>query len=525
MDAKFVYFNVLFVCIVLLWHCSVEADHVSCSPRYFGHGSVVCVCNATYCDTVEPNTRLPRQTFARYQSTQAGDRFKKSTGKFDPMHIEKIVLYVFRTNQTRYQNIKGFGGAFTDAAGINIDSLSTKAQDNLLRSYFHSSGIEYNVARVPMASCDFSTREYSYDDTANDFNLTKFSLAPEDLKYKIPFLQKALSLGRPVRVFGSPWSAPAWMKTDQSMTGKGSLIGEPGGKYFKTWALYFAKFIEAYASHNISIWGLTAQNEPSDGRIKNFTFQAMGWTAEQQRDFIIKDLGPLLEERGHGSVDLMILDGQRALMPYWTFVVLSDPAAQKYVSGIAVHWYTDRLVPPSFLDDTHGQFPEQYIFGTEACVDGIPGSPLKAVRLGDWSRAESYARDILEDLGHWVTGWTDWNIALNMEGGPNWVRNFVDSPIIVNAETDEFYKQPMFYALGHFSKFLPPGSTRISLSVYGSTALKCEGFLLQDNSVVIILLNMSDDDVTLSVFDAEIGSINGNVVPAHSIQTVIYWIS
>ena len=118
-----------------------------------------------------------------------------------------------------------------------------------------------------MASCDFSTRIYTYDDNPGDFNLTNFNLALEDLNYKIPVIQAALSQSkREVKLFGSPWSAPAWMKNSNSTVG-GQLIGLAGNKYHKTWAEYFVKFLEAYKNNGIKLWGVTVENEPSAGYV------------------------------------------------------------------------------------------------------------------------------------------------------------------------------------------------------------------------------------------------------------------
>ena len=155
----------------------------------------------------------------------------------------------------------------TDAAAINIKSLSTALQDHLINSYYSPNGIEYNIGRVPMASCDFSTRIYTYDDVAGDFNLSHFSLAPEDVNLKIPVINTALKRSkREVKLFGSPWSAPAWMKTSNSTVG-GELIGKAGDKYHKTWAEYFVKFLDAYKMNGINFWGITVENEPGAGYI------------------------------------------------------------------------------------------------------------------------------------------------------------------------------------------------------------------------------------------------------------------
>ena len=154
-----------------------------------------------------------------------------------------------------------------DAATINIKKLSDTLQEYLINSYFSSSGIEYNIGRIPMASCDFSTRIYTYDDTPEDFNLQNFKLASEDLNYKIPVIKAALEKSkRDIQLCGSPWSAPAWMKTSNSTIG-GVLIGDAGNNYHKTWASYFVKFLDSYKENGIKLWGLTVENEPFAGYV------------------------------------------------------------------------------------------------------------------------------------------------------------------------------------------------------------------------------------------------------------------
>lgn len=518
--------NILYVCyndslwfllIVLVLNCS--SDNIPCSYRSFGYSSYVCVCNATYCDTVEPNLPL-KSGYAVYTSTKDGQRLDKTQGKFEFSATSKFVFTI--NKNVKYQTMIGFGGAFTDAAGINIASLSSAAQDYLLMSYYSPRGIEYTLGRIPMASCDFSTHPYSYDDIPGDFMLQNFSLAEEDTKYKIPYILAAQKMSiRNILLFGSPWSAPAWMKTNQNMTGNGTLIGVPGGKYYKTWAQYFVRFVQEYSKYGINLWGLTGQNEPSDGYLPNFRFQAMGWTPVQQRDFIALDLGPALEKAGLQHIKLMVLDDARFLLPYWAEEVFSSPDVVKFVSGIAVHWYEDFVTPVIALSSTHQKFPDKFILATEACA-GSQAWDTEKVILGSWERAESYAHDILEDVNNWVAGWTDWNIALDMQGGPNWVKNFVDSPIIVNAQKNEFYKQPMFYAMGHFSKFILPGSTRIETQGSDVKDLFMSSFIQGDNSVAVVILNRSDEGGIVSLHDPDLGYINLSFSP-HSIQTVIWW--
>ncbi|XP_078314171.1 lysosomal acid glucosylceramidase-like [Crassostrea virginica] len=522
-----VVFTTLLSVLTLSAH-SIRQRHLGsngCMLKAFGENAFVCVCNSTYCDTVE-NTEPQKASngeYSLYLSDNTGKRLLHSYGSTSKQ--AKGIEILVNVNAT-FQSIIGFGGAFTDAAGINIQSLSANTQRNLLASYYSTEGIEYTLGRIPMASCDFSTHPYSYDDNEGDFNLTKFSLTLEDKKYKIPIIQAVMgTYKRNLTLFGSPWSAPAWMKTNKNMTGKGSLIGQPGGQYFKTWAMYFVKFLKAYSEVGIPIWGVTGQNEPTDGFFTNFPFQAMGWTPEMQRDFIVKDLGPALQQNSLGHVKIMILDDARVQLPYWAEQVFSSEEARKYVSGIAVHWYEDFITPSLALASTHKKFPDKFLLATEACAGSMPWD-IPKVALGSWKRGEDYAHDIIQDLNNFVSGWTDWNIALDMEGGPNWVKNFVDSPVIVNAKTDEFYKQPMFYVLGHFSKFVLPDSVRIQL--VPSQGLPKDVYVVAfqrpDKAIVCVLLNKSGNTASLALRDPSTGYINIDLA-AHTIQTVLWWSS
>ncbi|XP_010130049.1 PREDICTED: glucosylceramidase-like, partial [Buceros rhinoceros silvestris] len=167
-----------------------------CSPKYFGRDAMVCVCNATYCDTLDPVVLPAPGTYVKYESSKVGKRMERSEG---------------------------------NAAALNVFSLPEAAQDHLLRSYFSEEGLEYNLVRLPMASCDFSLHAYTYDDVPFDYEL-------------LPLLPRAAAMRtRPLSLCASPWTSPAWMKTSESFVGKGTLKGQAGDKYHKTWANYFVR--------------------------------------------------------------------------------------------------------------------------------------------------------------------------------------------------------------------------------------------------------------------------------------------
>uniref|UniRef100_H3AB74 Glucosylceramidase n=1 Tax=Latimeria chalumnae TaxID=7897 RepID=H3AB74_LATCH len=503
-----------------LFSVSVTPGEKPCAPLNFGQSSVVCVCSATYCDTLDPLKIPSVGSYIAYETNKAGKRVEGMKGAIQKNITDPGLKFTLNTAK-RYQRIKGFGGTVTDAAADNILSLTPATQQNLLRSYFSEEGIEYNVIRVPMASCDFSARVYTYDDSPGDFDLKNFSLAMEDLELKIPVIQQALKLSkRPIHLFASPWTAPSWLKTNNAAIGKGTLKGEPGDKYHKTWANYFVRFLDEYAKFNLTFWAVTTENEPTAGFFTNYSFQCLGFTPEHMRDFIVSDLGPALKGSNHKDVQLMLLDDQRLLLPYWAKVVLNDANVAQYIHGIAVHWYFDSFVPArATLGATHELFPDYYLFATEACTGTFPWD--RGVQLGSWERGCAYSHDIIEDLNYYVTGWTDWNIALNLKGGPNWVENFVDSPVIVDPSKDVFYKQPMFYHMAHFSKFIPEDSQRVGLDASKDTELETVTFLCPDGAAVLVVLNQSPVDVKFAIWDPEVGYID-SISPADSIKTFLW---
>ncbi|CAL8109725.1 unnamed protein product [Orchesella dallaii] len=508
-----------FLAFLVVFIAPLVLGSLPCSPIDFGRGSIVCECNATYCDTVDPINQVELGKYMQVFSDKSGARFAISEGSFSdvapPENSTAVKVTIDRN--VKYQEILGFGGAFTDAAGISIASLSQPLQEAILKQYFDGEiGLNYSIARVPMAGTDFSTRTYSYNDVENDTSLSSFSLEPEDLQVKIPYVQMAKLLQPNLRLYASPWSAPKWMKTNNEFYGMGSLKPE----YYQVWANYFVKFLESYAEHNITFWAVTAQNEPTDGNIPGFSFNCMGWTSSEQRDWIKNNLGPTLANSSHSDVKIIMLDDQRIQILNWTRTVLSDPDAEKYVSGIGLHWYVDALVSPAALDVAHSEFPNKFMLGTEACAGALPLE--ESVVLGSWERAEMYASDIITDLNHWVTGWVDWNIALNMTGGPNWAHNEVDSPLIVDEYMDVFYKQPMFYALGHFSKFIPAGSIRIHHETGSFAGLEILTCLRPDGQIAVVILNlMTENAVELQLTDSERGNMELLIAP-DSIYTLVY---
>ena len=462
-------------------------------------------------------------------SDEVGQRFEPTILHFDSNVPGDLTdrLTIDRANSSHlFQHILGWGGAFTDSAGINIASLSGPAQNWLLRSYYEDTGLDYNIGRTNIGGCDFSNRTYTYDDVPGDVALNFFELQEEDLVYKIPYMIEAKTIKNTIKYFASPWTAPPWMKDNNDYSGQGHLLPNLYG----VWAEYFVKFLDEYKVRGVEFWGLTPQNEPEDGNIPDFSFNCMGWNTTTMLNFIANYLGPTLELAGYGDIDIIMHDDQRPYVHHWAQEILSDPRARSYVKGIGLHWYIDEVIQTANpLDTTHADFPDHYLFYTEACTGAYPTQFDPPVSLGNWHRAERYLRNILTDLNHWVVGWTDWNLALDLDGGPNWADNPVDAPIIVNATSDEFYKQPMFYALGHVSRYLSEGSFRIAVEDIDGTVgdeaglnLLWAGVKRIDDGVAVTFLNEDDVAKTVNVVDAELGFVQLDIGPK-SFTSIVYW--
>ncbi|KAF2350112.1 Glycosyl hydrolase family 30 TIM-barrel domain [Trinorchestia longiramus] len=506
------------VCLIA-FACFASAQ--DCNRQWFGGESFVCACSGSSCDYLgDVSPPSDTSSYVIVSSDRDDARFAIGSGGMDGQESgEGTVVRVEPDNKR--QTMLGFGGAFTDSTGINVMAMSAESQESWLKSYFAPEGIRYSLCRVPIAGTDFSTRMYSYDDVAGDVNLDNFALAEEDYSYKLPLLRRALELvsgTSTLNIFGSPWAPPGWMKENGVANGQGGLLPEMWGPYSN----YLVKFISSYRDEGVPIWGITTQNEPMTG-FMDWPWNTCAWTAEDQRDWIKTNLGPTMVDAGYDDVKIMVLDHNREYLPDYPATILADPDTYNYVDGTAVHWYSDTTDYPDKLDSIHDMYPDKFILYTESCEGFTPDGDGNIV-LGSWGSAQNYVVNILDDVNHYSTGWVDWNMALDQKGGPTWVSNFVNSPTIVNAAEDTFYKQPMFYAMGHFSRFVLPGDVAVNSFIDGGDgSIRAAAFLHGDNNIVVVLLSMADNAQTVTIQPHTGTDLYANVlVPAKSLHTVLF---
>lgn len=415
---------------------------------------------------------------------------------------------IFLNPGKKFQTMLGIGGALTDAAAETFARLTPDKQEQVLNAYFDpTSGIGYTLARTNINSCDFSSGSYTYVE-ANDSLLTTFDIA-HDQQYKIPLIKRAQEkVNNQLTLFASPWSPPAWMKDNQDMLHGGKLVP----RHYPHWANYFVKFIQAYEAHGIPVWGLSVQNEPMARQI----WESCIFTAEEERDFIKKFLGPTLQKNGLGGKKIIAWDHNRDLIYQRAQLLLDDPEAASYIWGIGFHWYEDWSGGKPMYDNVnlvHEAWPDKKLFFTEGC-----NGKFNDTRYDDWSLGERYGESMIHDFNAGTVGWTDWNILLDEHGGPNHVGNFCFAPIHGNTATNELIFTNSYYYIGHFSKFIRPGAQRIHASSSRSNLLTT-AFQNTDGSLAAVVMNPTDKKVTYQVW------INNQTVTTislpHSISTII----
>ena len=416
---------------------------------------------------------------------------------------------VFVDPSKTFQSFMGIGGALTDASAETFAKLPKDKQQEILQAYFNvKKGIGYTLARTNIQSCDFSSASYSYV-KEGDKDLKTFSI-DHDKQFRIPFIKQAISAaGGKLTLFASPWSPPAFMKTNNDVLHGGKLKPD----YYQSWANYYPKFIKAYEKEGIPVWGISIQNEP----MATQTWESCVYTAEEERDFLKNYLGPTMKKEGLEDKKIIVWDHNRDLVYQRASTLLSDPEAAKYAWGVGFHWYADWSGGEQVYDNikrVKEAFPNKNIMLTEAC-----NYPFKKDKLNDWKLGETYGRSMINDFNNGSVGWTDWNVLLDEQGGPNHVGNFCFAPVHADTKTGEITYTNAYYYIGQFSKFIRPGAKRI-ISASSRSPLLTTAFKNENGKVAVVVMNQSYYKINYFLW------IAGKAAPVtslpHSIETLVF---
>ena len=369
--------------------------------------------------------------------------------------------------QKQFQEILGFGAAFTDASCYIFSQLSEETREQLFHDLFHPSQLGLSVCRTCIGASDYSTEMYSFDEGEPDPDLKRFSIE-HDRKYFLPALQHARKVNPELFLFSSPWSPPGWMKANGSMLG-----GSMRKKYFKAYAQYFLKFLQEYAEAGVPIQAITSQNEvdtDQDGRMP-----ACLWGQEYEIEFVGKHLGPLLKSNGIPT-KIWLLDHNYNL---WGRVIceLDDPEVRKHSNAIAWHGYAGAADMMSRVHDAH---PDVELYWTEGGPDYT--APDYATDWAEWGRTFT---EVLRNSCQSITGW---NLALDERGRPNIGPFSCGGLVTVQSQTREITRSGQYWAFMHFSRMIRRGARRFDSqgALQDVSHVACEN---RDGHKVLVLTN------------------------------------
>lgn len=483
------------------------------------------------------------------------------------------------------QTLLGIGTSFTESSAFVLAHLDEDTRREVMNNIYGEEGANFALARTPIGSTDFSVEgKYSYADIKDDKKLEHFSINPDEDGFNtdkypgikdtsfdlLPMIRQALAIknnqaDKDLTIIASAWTAPSWMKDieDWYITGTPEnnhqgTGGELKTEYIGTYADYIIKYLDAYKQQGVDIWGITPVNEPHGN---NGQWESMHFTPESQNVFIKKHLGPKLKSSDHNDINLLIYDQNRDGLQHWADVIFADPESAKYVYGAAVHWYESTFkVFEDVFDKVHKKYPEFAIIHTEGTIDDLgkeaPQGILDPVRFKetgwfdndafwwnanatDWAYTATwpgvkvddhpiytpvhrYARNIIVSLNHWVSGWIDWNIVLDQQGGPNHVGNFCGAPVMIDVAKNNIYYTPIYHVLAQFSRTIRPGDKAVQAYKYlkdlDDDAIHASASINSDNLLSVQVLNTTKQPVS---YKLQIGVQQADIsIAANALQTV-----
>ncbi|SFB82681.1 glucosylceramidase [Flexibacter flexilis DSM 6793] len=404
-----------------------------------------------------------------------------------------------------FQQIDGIGAAMTgSSAYLFSKKLTTAQRDAIMKELFTTNGIGISYLRLTIGASDFSLKDFSYNDLQEgqtDPNQQQFSMAEEQTDL-LPMLKKVKAVSSEVKMMGSPWSPPAWMKTNNSF-----IQGEVKTEHYQAFANYLAKYVKTMEAEGLPLHAITIENEPQN---RDAGYMSMIMSAEQQRDFIKNNLGPTFVNQ---NITTKILTWDHNWdKPEYPMTILQDPDAAQYVAGSAFHGYGGE---PEAMSTVHNAYPEKGLYFTE-----ISG--------GDWSPDFSgnlmwhMEKVLLGTMKNWSKSVIYWNLALDENHGPKNkgcgdCRGVITIPSSGNGK---IIRNVEYYLLGHTAKFIRPGAYRVSSEGLTDSNIKYLAFVNPDGSKVVVALNKGNADKAVN-FKSGARTFR-YVLPANGVTTLTW---
>lgn len=452
-------FIILFSLIAMLVNCSSDGTNSNSSDSINPDSSI------NYSNVDLYLTRADQSELLNLQSTKV------------PLFSENINFSITVNPDVIYQEMDGFGFSLTGGSALHLNNMSSSERAKILNELFNEDSLGISYLRVSIGASDLDAEPFTYNDLPNgetDENLEHFSIA-RDQENLIPVLNEILDINPNIKIMGSPWSAPSWMKTNNHSVG-GSLMTE----YFATYANYFVKYIQAYETEGISIDAITVQNEPHwDGNNPSMYMEPT-----DQALFIKDHLGPAFET---ANIDTkIVIWDHNANNPWYATSILDDAEANAYIDGSAFHLYAGTI---NNLTTVHNLHPDKHLYFTEQWVGVNSQFDDNLV----WHTREL----IVGASRNWSKTVLEWNLASNSSLEPHTPGGCTECLGGITIDGNNVQRNVGYYIIGHASKFVRPGSHRISSNY--STDLPNVAFTTPSGEIVVIVVNNTEIDRSFNI--------------------------
>ncbi|WP_207532471.1 glycoside hydrolase family 30 protein [Desertivirga arenae] len=414
-----------------------------------------------------------------FQKQSKGLSFKKADNKLPLIKVD---------DTQSYQELDGFGFALTGGSAQHIIRMGSNARSALLKELFaeDADNIGISYLRVSIGASDLNEKVFTYNDLPNgqtDPMLERFDLGP-DKKDIVPVLKEILAINPAIKIMGSPWSPPSWMKTNGDSRG-----GQLKPEFYEAYARYFVKYIQAMKKEGIRIDAITVQNEP----LHPGNNPSLLMVAPDQALFVKKHLGPAF--RSAGIDTKIVVYDHNADRPDYPISILNDIEARQYIDGSAFHLYGGKI---DALSDVHAAHPDKNLYFTEQWI----GSPANFKR----DLNEHVEKLIIGATRNWSRNVIEWNLAADPQNNPHTDRGGCDRCLGgITIDKDSVSRNPGYYIIAHASKFVRPGAVRISSDIIDD--LPNVAFKTPQGKIVLIVLNTSNTAKKFNIASSGKGAI------------------
>lgn len=517
--------KLLFLVLVVLGESLAEQTSRPCLARRMSSeaDSDVCVCNAEYCDTLNVPEANGRNEYVFITSSKNGDRFNFTLGIFPrrnrssrltPLNVNKT--YVKIKDIINGQKFRGMGGTYTGSTAYVTNLMDTPLQHHAYASFYSpDNGTNFSIVRVPIGSTINDLKQWTYNEyPANDTRLTNFTAFNREDRLRNCQLKQLIRTvdNSNIEFMAVASAAPQWMT--RQVTAANGNRNYLKREFYQTWADYHLKYLQMMDEEFIHFSAISTGQQPDLAR-NDRNYMPLAWDPYEQGKWLAINLGPTLRKSSNFSdISIIAYDDSRQSIPLFvSSMTVGNIKALRFIDAIAIQNYRNKFYLSSVLDLTSSTFPGKPILNTEISFTDTT--------LGSWNNAEALALDIIDNLRHGSIGYVVNNLVLNSGGGPSINQQQQDAPIRVNDDSTEFYKQPSYYVLAHFSKYITPGSVRLDTYTYTGRYVDIVAYLTPNDKIVVIMYNRFEQTVPVVLTDLYQGTLELQLKPK-SINTLIY---